>query len=326
MARLGERGGLAVRVFLALCGALVGACASIGGVQEFAPGQVWRLKDARFATASVTIEATESRGARNIVHISVSGLPGPPTNLPLFSALRRDGASIPEGEDIQFVASGLPDAEGEWSPLSVEFTIPNNGSITSVVVPHIVVYEDGLREAVSALESSGTPHHSMFDMNLKLWREIEERRPEMNDGGLSQPVSQQLEAVLRGATVLASDLRLAAGLGPPPPAVVGADEMPVHEPTLDKRCRELVSPEPLDSELVAELLKAGFSPEDIPNINVTLSNAVVTRSEKWGYVWRADVHDNNAPTNEGGGRSVCWRKTSDEQPAVTSYELPDVPH
>ena len=313
-----------MRFLVLLCGALVGACASIGGLREFAPGQVWRLKDARFANASVTIGATESRGARNVVHVSISGLPGPPTNLPLFSAFRRDGASIPEGEDIQFIASGLPDAEGRWSPLSVEFTIPNNGSITSVVVPHIVVYEDVLREAVSALEISGAPVHSMFDFSLKLWRETEDRRPEMNDGGLSPPVSQQLDAVLRGAIDLASDPRLASGIGPLPPAIAEADEVPVDDPALDNRCRELVSPEPLGPEFVAELLKHGFRPDEIPEIDVTLSSVVVTRSEKWGYVWRADVR-NNASANEGLSRSVCWRKTSDEQPAVTSYPLPDAP-
>jgi hypothetical protein len=164
----------------------------------------------------------------------------------------------------------------------------------------------------------------MFDTGLKIWGDTEERWPQMNDGGLNLPMSKQLDAVLRSASNMASDQRMASHMGPPPPATKEADEIPVDDPTLDKRCREIVSPEPLDPKFVAELLKQGFKRDEIPEINVTLSNIVVTRSEKWGYVWRADVHDNHAPPNEGMSRSLCWRKTPDEQPAVTSYPMPDV--
>lgn len=313
-----------MRFLVLLWGALVAACASIGGAHEFSPGQVWRLKDPRFGNGSVTIGAMESRGNRKVVHASVSGLPGPPTNLPLFSALERDDPRIPEGEPLHFIVSGLADPEGEWSALSADFAIPRSGPNTSIAVPHIIVYEDGLREAVSVLERSGPPLHSMFDMNLKLWRDTEERWPQMNDGGLNLPVSQQLDAVLRSASNIASDKRMVSHMGPPPPAVMEADEIVIDDPAFDELCRGIVSPKPLDPKLIAELLKQGFRQDEIPDISVTLSNIVVTRSERWGYVWRADHHDNHAPSNEGMSRSVCWRKTPDGQPAVTWHPLPGV--
>jgi hypothetical protein len=315
-----------MRFLVIVCVVLVAGCASTGGAREFSTGQVWRLKDPRFGNGSVTIGAIESRGSRKVVHISVSGLPGPPTNLPLFIAMQRENPRLPEGEPLHFSASGLADAEGKWSPLSADFTIPVDEPNTTISIPHLVVYEERLREGVSVLERSGPPLNAMFDMNLQLWHDTEVRWPEMNDGSLDQPVMKQLDAVLHSASNLASDQRMATQMGPPPPAVAEAGEVAVDDPALDQRCREIVSPKPLDPKFIAELLKQGFKQDEIPEINVTLTNAVVTRSEKWGYVWRADVHDNNAPTNEGMGRSVCWRKTSDEQPAVTSYPLPDVPH
>ncbi len=302
-----------MRFLVLVCLALVAACASIGGAREFSTGQVWRLKDSRFGDGSVTIGAIESLGSRKVVHVSVSGLPGPPTNLPLFIAMQRENPRLPEGEPLHLIASGF--AEGEWSPLSADFTIPVDGPNTTISVPHLVVYEERLREAVSVLERSGPPLNSMFDMNFKIWHDTESRWPETNDGSLNQPVTNQLDAVLQGASNLASDQRMTLQMGPPPSAVAEAGEVAIDDPALDQRCREIVS-----------LLKQGVKQDEISEINVTLSNVVVTRSEKWGYVWRADVHDNNAPTNEGMGRSVCWRKTSDEQPAVTSYPLPDVPH
>lgn len=76
--------------------------------------------------------------------------------------------------------------------------------------------------------------------------------------------------------------------------------------------------------MLPEFWSALISSRAKPSPNVTLSSIMVTRSEGWGYVWRADVHDNRALTNEGMSRSVCWRKAPDEQPAVTSYPLPDV--
>lgn len=313
-----------MRFLVLLWGALVAACAGIGGAHEFLPGQIWQLKDPRFGKASITIGAVERRGDRKVVHVSVSGLPGPPTNLPLFAAMERDDPRVPEGEPLHFIASGLANADGEWSALSADFTIPRNGPNTSIAVPHIVVSEDGLREAVSVLERSGPPLHSMFDMNLMIWRDTEERWPQMNDGGLNLPVSKQLDAVLSSASDMASDQRMASHMGPPPPAATGMDEVVVDDPALDQLCREFVSPKPLDPKWIAELLKQGFQQDEIPDISVTLSSIEVTRSEKWGYVWRADVHDNHAQPKKGTSRSVCWRKTPNDQPAVTWHPLPDV--
>jgi hypothetical protein len=296
-----NRGGLEMRFLVMLCATLVAACVSVGCVPELAPGQAWRLKEPRFGGANLTIGAIENRAGRKVVHASVSGLPGPPTDLPLFLALRVDSARTPGGEPLNFIASGIADLDGKWSPLVAYFTIPADRLNTTVDVPHIVVYEDGLRNALALLERSGPPLHFMFDENLKLWRDTEDRMPQVNDGGVKHPLSHQLDAILRGATKLASDPRMASPMGPPPPAAIEADEVPADDPALDERCREIVG------------------------INVSLSNIVVTRSEKWGHIWRADVRNGLTFTNEGMSRSVCWRKTSGEQPAVTSYPPLDAP-
>ena len=184
--------------------------------------------------------------------------------------------------------------------------------------------EDKLREAVSVLERSGSPLHAMFDMNLKLWHDTENRWPQMNDGGLNRPVPERLNAVVRAASGLVWDERMTSLMGPSPHAAMEADEIAVDEPALDQRCREIVSPKPLGPDIVAEMLKQGFKRDEIPEIDVTLSNIVVTRSDRLGYVWRADVHDNHMPAHEGMSRAVCWRRTSGEQPAVTWRPLPDL--
>lgn len=70
--------------------ASVGACGGAYADPAFKAGQVWRLEAAEFANALVTIGSVKSRGEQTVVHISISGLPGPPTDSPLFSAIFRD--------------------------------------------------------------------------------------------------------------------------------------------------------------------------------------------------------------------------------------------
>src|SRR5262249_30988223 len=142
-----------------------------------------------------------------------------------------------------------------------------------------------------------------------------------NDGGLKEPLSERLTVILRQASLFASDTRLASHMGPPPPQDAQADEIAVEDAALDSRCREIVAPKPLDPKFIAELLREGFKREEIPEIDVILSNVLITSSDQWGHVWRADEHDNRAKIGVIGSRSICWRRSPDEQPIVTSYPL-----
>lgn len=57
----------------------------------------------------------------------------------------------------------------------------------------------------------------------------------------------------------------------------------------------MVDPEPLDLEWIAELIVPDFRLDEIPGISVTVSKVVISRSEPWGHVWRADASDDRLP-------------------------------
>lgn len=302
---------------------LVAGCATAGDPPEFRSGQVWRLREAGFGNALVTIGLVERRRDQMIVHVSISGLPAPPSNSSLFEALRRETENTdPSSQPLHFIAAGLADSSGRWSLLTVDLSFSSDGTSSSMAVPHVAVYESELRRAVSRPEPSGPPLHSMFEDEMRLRRDGERRWPTLNDEELTLPFSERIMSAIDGAAALASDEVMASRMGPPPPASVELGESAIEDRQLDARCREIVAPGPLDPRLVSNLLEHGFSREEIPEIDVTLSNITVTSSERWGHIWRADTHDNLSPPESGWARSVCWRNSADEQPAVTSYPEP----
>jgi hypothetical protein len=162
----------------------------------------------------------------------------------------------------------------------------------------------------------------MFESDVQLWRDSERRWPEFNDLDMKRSLSDRLRIVMRGAAKRLSDPSLMAHLGPYPVAEAEVDEIAVDDPALDARCREIVDPPPLDPKFVDELLKEGFTRDEILEIDVTLSNITVMQSDRLGHVWRADSLDNRAATRGSVSRAVCWRKTANEQPAVTWYPMP----
>lgn len=308
-----------MRVLSLICTVLVTACASVGSNDDFAPGQVWRLADERFENASVVIGVVESRDDRRVVHVSVVRLPGPPSDLPLFAAVRTSRGAANDSEPFHYIAAGLEGPGGVSSALTADILIPSDIADTSVSIPHMVMYEQELRGAVSGQERFDVSLHSMFDMHLELWRDTEERWPDLNDVDFEHRLSERLNAVLRAVFEFSADESTAQHVGPPPPANMETSEVTIDDPVLDELCREVVDPEPLDPDWIAELVEQGFRPDEIPDIRVTVSNVVISRSEQWGHIWRADVHDDRLPANDGMSRTVCWRRPPDQQVAVVWY-------
>lgn len=303
------------------------ACATTGTPQGFAPDQVWRLKDPQFGGAQVVIGIVEPRGDRRVVHATVAGLPGPESAAAFFSALATQNP-LPAGTDAptNFFMAGFGD-DAEWSSLAADISMPADRKDSRITIPHVVVYEQELRRAVSNQVESRPSQHSMFESDVQLWRDNERRWPEFNDLDLKRSLSDRLRIVMRGVAKQLSDPSLMAHLaGPYPLAEAAADEIAVDDPALDAKCREILDPPPLDPKIVAELLKEGFRRDEIPEIDVTLSNITVMQSDRLGHVWRADSVDNRAATKGDVSRTVCWRKTANEQPAVTWYPVPVTAH
>lgn len=163
--------------------------------------------------------------------------------------------------------------------------------------------------------------HSMFDDLLELWLTNESRWPDLNNPELNQPISLRLQRLLRGVTHIVSDASTVSHIGPRPPAIAGPDEIRIENAALDADCRSIVSPKPLSPDLISKLLKEGFTEQEIPVIDVTLSEMSMTKSDRWGQVWRADVRDNRAPSTDHTSRAVCWKISGDSGPAVAIYPL-----
>jgi hypothetical protein len=305
---------------------LVCACSTTGEPPAFAPNQVWRLRDPAFAEAKVIIGAVEPRGDRTVVHASVVGLPAPEATAHFFSELAQQDEGGESGQSPRrFLIGGAFGEEDEWLLPIVDLSISPDDPDGSIAVPHIAVYQEELRESLSRLEVAGGRPHEMYEDDVKLWRDVERRWPDLNDKNLDRSFTQSLAMVTHGVASVISDETLMSRMGPPPPASAAPGEAPIDDPALDARCREIVDPGPLAPEFIADLLEHGFTREEIPEINVTLSNVTITSSEKWGHIWRADAVDEHEPPQRSEGRSVCWRKDADEQPAVTPYPLASRP-
>lgn len=305
-----------MRVLVLICGALVAACGAVDQTAEFAPGQAWRLREANLGNAVITIGAVETRGDTKIVHASISELPGPPTTLPPFSTLEPAAVGANADAARHFIASGVVDPEGNWSPLTADFTVSPDSPNTSIAIPHIAVQAQALRNAVVAEATSGMPLHQMFDANLELWRQTEQRWPQLNDNDLEKPLPTRLGTLVRHASKIAADARGAAFVGALPPSAIAADAIAVEDLALDEQCRGIVDPATRDPDAVSQMLSQGFAPEDVLDLNVTMSNAGITHDEGWGNVWRADLEDTDASGNHSARRVVCWRKTPKEFPTI----------
>ena len=312
-----------VRLLVAILILLLSACASAGGAPVFEQGQVWRLRDPQFGNAVATIGSIERRGGRRVVHASISGLPGPPSDAVLFTALRQEASEAGRGDQpMHFIVSGYAATRGGMSLTTVDFTMAGESANTVLSLPHIAVYASELRSAVSTLEESGPSPHAMFDVEMRIWRDNERRWPALNNAELGRPFSERIADAMNGAGALASDLDLSQ-MGPPAPESAGPGEQGVEDSALDARCREIVAPPPLNPRIVADLLRHGYTRDEIPEIDVALSNITVTSSAEWGHIWRADAHNNRSPPESGWSRPVCWRKNADGQPSVTSYPRPE---
>lgn len=286
----------------------------------FKEGQVWRLEADAFANALVTIGKIESRGDQSVLHVSISGLPGPRTDSPLFSAIFREmQGTSGYSEPLHYLASGI---SGEpWSSLAADITFSANWPNSTVSVPYVAVLEDDLINAIAGPVPVSPDLHSMFDDLLELWLTNERRWPELNDAELNQPISLRLERLLRGVNDTVSDASTVNHIGPRPPAIAGPDETRIDNPVLDADCRNIVSPKPLSPALVSKLLEVGFTPQEIPVIDVTVSEVSMTRSDLWGQIWRADVRDNRAPSTDHVSRAVCWKISGEFGPAVAMYPV-----
>ena len=292
-------------------------------MREFARDQVWRLKDPKFAGAEVVIGAVEIRGDRTVVHASVAGLPGPNSASSFFMALDQErGRAIEAGEPKHFIVAGISDEKGGWSSLAADLSISGDYRNSSIAIPHIVVYEDELREAVSVRSGPGSVHF-MFESSEQLWRDSEKRWPELNDHDLNRPFRERLGVVMRSTARTVSDPMLARRLGPAPPAVAETNEVVIDDPALAARCQDVVDPGPLDPRLVADLIDHGLTREEIPEIDVTLSNITITQNNRGAHIWRADTVDQRPQSQGSLSRAVCWRNETDEQPGVTFYPMPE---
>lgn len=295
---------------------------SAAAAQErgFRPGDVWEFKDPAYGDAIVVVEAIEQPGETKLVHSSVFGLPGPHRSAILFETIRE--LSEPEefeGKPISYVMSGHYGNDGHYSSMSAVLSLEPDAERGEIAIPHIVVYEPELREAVSGLRPVDWSPHSMYDEAKALWEQGEQDWPELLEQELEWPFAGRIDTVMTTISELANDESHASRMGPPPPANATSAELPIEEPKLDEICREIAAPEPLSEDTIASLVAMGMPREDIPLEDITLEIVSINKSEEWGFVWRADARDSLASPPNNVSRVVCWRRSESEQPAVTWY-------
>lgn len=83
-------------------------------------------------------------------------------------------------------------------------------------------------------------------------------------------------------------------------------------------------PEPQDEEILqqdhafADACMLAMA-EDMKNLGWRLGTSIVTRSLRWGLVWRADIESNNQAMGSSAllSRVVCWRQPSSDDLAVS---------
>lgn len=290
---------------------------------EFKSGEVWELENPAYENAVLLIEAVEKRGEKNVIHMSVFGLPGPHSSAILFDNLREmtEEQGL-KNEPISYLASGHSDGNGRFTLMTAVLTLHPGAENSRIALPHIAAYESDLREAVSNIHLANRSSHSMYDELKDLWRQGEEDWPEILDHELEWPFSSRLEVVIHSVTISAFDQNLSSRFGPPPPANAGPKENETLDPVLDKLCREIAAPKPLSPEVVDRLVENGMPRERIPIPDIILDNISITRSDDWGHIWRADAIDRNARPPGNVSRTVCWRRADDMPPAATWYPIP----
>lgn len=275
---------------LILClAALLCACAHVSSTR-FEPGQVWTLADATESEARLVIGAVQRRHGRTVIHASVVNLSAPPR---AAEALERMHLFFsphePQGEPLtRFMLGGMSGETEEWYAGTIELDVSPDAPNGAVVIPHVALYESELRAAVSELVGADHPPVEFFGNSYELWRQGEASWPNLHDRELNRPLLRSIataEAALRS--------QLSAFLVPVPPADPGPDETAVRDTEYDEHC--------LNRATVI-----------VNQLNQDIGTTLLTRSEAWGLVWRAD-RQGPGQTGATVDRVICWLMDGDEE-------------
>lgn len=183
----------------------LGACAHMNQ-PELAIGQAWRFRDAPSAEARVIIARVEPRGGRRVVHFSILGLPMPPEAGELIQTMEASVAEIapePAASEppTQIILGGMFDQE--WYS---GFVILDKAT-ESASIPHIALYEDDLRSAVTELIEIDRAQYEHFDFAYQLWEQGEREWPSLHDSELTIPLASRVRDALRSVPDLLQTLR-----------------------------------------------------------------------------------------------------------------------
>lgn len=175
---------------------------------ELAIGQAWRFQDAPSTEARVVIARIEPRGGRRVVHFSVVGLPMPPEAGELIATIEAAAADVapePAASEppTQIILGGMFGSDGEWYAGSL---ILDKASETASI-PHVALYEDDLRSALTELMENDRPQHEHFAFDFQLWEQAERDWPSLHDSELTMPLATRVRDALRFATDLLQTFR-----------------------------------------------------------------------------------------------------------------------
>ena len=169
-------------------------------------------------------------------------------------------------------------------------------------IPHIVLYEQDLVEAVSRKTSGTRDLSPTFTMYYDLWKTGEASYPELNDADLARPLSKTLDLSRKQA-----DQTIESWLIKIPPAAPDATETPLDDRELAESCQT-------------------WTKVVIDQLDHVFQSTKLTLSPTFGPVWRGDHAPKTWKAGEPTDRVLCWNPDGGREARMAfGWALPPLP-
>lgn len=269
---------------------------------RFEQGQVWRLKPEFSTEAKVVIEKVGKRGKDQVVHFRVVDFSAHPRTAEAFARMNMFFPHEPRPEDLggpsTFLISGMGSFR-DWYGGSVVIDAGPNPPEGPVSIPHVALRADDLSAAVSTPLREDRDPSAWFESEYKLWMAGETSWPELNTRDLDRPLS----ATLANARKQADD-KIEAWLIPVPPFAPDTAETKLADPAFAEDCR-------------------GWLKVILDQQGREFGASQLTRSQKFGPVWRADTGTSGSQPGVRVDRVLCWLPPGSGEPKMAfGWSLP----
>jgi hypothetical protein len=103
----------------------------------------------------------------------------------------------------QVILGGMFGSDGEWYG---GFLILDKAT-ERASIPHVALYEDDLRPALTEMTDTAHPQYEHFDFAYQLWEQGEREWPSLNDAELTIPLASRVRDALRSVPNLLQTFR-----------------------------------------------------------------------------------------------------------------------